>query len=279
MRHRRRPLRGAAVGGDSFANQVTAGARAERRVLTPLQREINGMIRLTLLVAAFLMVVLTVSAVAWRDPFVELVQRLVVVVGLVPQGLLLAIVVAYALGAMRVAGQGALVQQTNAIESLSNVDTFCLDKTGTLTTNRLKLADVRPWDRPRRPAEPAEPFRRQRDDRQQDQRGDRGGAAGREAAGDRRGALLLGAKVECPRLRRERGRCLRAVLGAAHTRPRGYDLRPPGYPSVARSLRAGAPEMLRPHLLQGAHLNGQVDEWAPGARVSCSSPTGRSPSL
>ena len=67
------------VGGNSFANQVTAGARAERRVLTPLQREINGVIRLTLLVAAFLMVVLTVSAVAWRDPFVELVQRLVVV--------------------------------------------------------------------------------------------------------------------------------------------------------------------------------------------------------
>src|SRR5215203_2234310 len=112
--------------------------------LTPLQREINGMIRLMLLVAGFLMVVLTVSAVAYRQAFVELVQNLVVVIGLVPQGLLLAIVIAYALGAMRVAGQGALVQQTNAIESLSNVDTFCLDKTGTLTTNRLQLAEVRP---------------------------------------------------------------------------------------------------------------------------------------
>src|SRR5215204_5140818 len=132
------------IGAASFANQVTAGARAERRVLTPLQREINGMIRLMILVAGFLMVVLSVSAVAYRTPFVELVQNLVVVIGLVPQGLLLAIVVAYALGAMRVAGQGALVQQTNAIESLSNVDTFCLDKTGTLTTNRLQVEDVLP---------------------------------------------------------------------------------------------------------------------------------------
>jgi cation-transporting P-type ATPase E len=67
-----------------------------------------------------------------------------VVIGLVPQGLLLAIVVAYALGAMRVAGQGALVQQSNAIESLSHVDTFCLDKTGTLTTNRLRVEEVLP---------------------------------------------------------------------------------------------------------------------------------------
>src|SRR5919199_597293 len=75
------------IGAASFANQVTAGARAERHVLTPLQREINGMIRLMLLVAGFLMVVLSVSAVAYRTPFVELVQNLVVVIGLVPQGL------------------------------------------------------------------------------------------------------------------------------------------------------------------------------------------------
>src|SRR5829696_3403745 len=37
---------------------------------------------------------------------------------------------------------------------------------------------------------------------------------------------------------------------------------------AARSLRGvyvlGAPEMLRPHLVQGAHLHGQVDEWAAG---------------
>ena len=41
---------------------------------------------------------------------------------------------------------------------------------------------------------------------------------------------------------------------------------------ATRALRGvyvlGAPEMLRPHLLQGAHLNGQVDEWAArGTRV------------
>jgi cation-transporting ATPase E len=61
------------------------------------------------------------------------------VVGLVPQGLFLMIAVTYALGAVRLAGKGALVQQANAIESLSNVDVLCLDKTGTLTTNRLKF--------------------------------------------------------------------------------------------------------------------------------------------
>ncbi len=70
-------------------------------------------------------------------PLPQGVQQATVIVGLVPNGLFVAIAVAYALGAVRIARQGALVQQANAVESLSNVDVLCLDKTGTLTTNKL----------------------------------------------------------------------------------------------------------------------------------------------
>ena len=54
------------------------------------------------------------------------------------------IVVAYALGASTIAKQGALMQQVNAIESLSNIDILCTDKTGTLTANRLLFHEVYP---------------------------------------------------------------------------------------------------------------------------------------
>jgi cation-transporting ATPase E len=56
-----------------------------------------------------------------------------------------AIAAAYAMGAVRMASKGALVQQTNAVESLSNVDVLCLDKTGTLTSGRLVLEELRPF--------------------------------------------------------------------------------------------------------------------------------------
>jgi cation-transporting ATPase E len=52
------------------------------------------------------------------------------------------IAVAYALGAIRILRFGALVQQANSIESLSHVDVLCLDKTGTLTANRLEVEAV-----------------------------------------------------------------------------------------------------------------------------------------
>jgi cation-transporting ATPase E len=255
------------IGKDSFANQVTAGARAERRVLTPLQREINGMIRLMILVAAFLMLVLTVGAIASRDPFVELVQKLVVVISLVPQGLLLAIVVAYALGAMRVAGQGALIQQTNAIESLSNVDTFCLDKTGTLTTNRLRVEDVFPLgiDRDDLRARLSDFVASATTTNKTSE------AIAEALPGERQQAI-----DEVPFSSARKWSALvfggREGANSAETpASEATDDASANLPAT-RPLRGvyvlGAPEMLRPHLLPGAELNGQVDEWAArGLRV------------
>ncbi len=132
------------IGSDSFAYQLTAGAREYRRVLTPLQRQISIVVRGLVIVAISLAILLFLSFAIEDKPFDTMVQDTAVVISLVPQGLLLMITVAYALGAVRIANKGALVQQINAVESLSNVDVLCLDKTGTLTTNRIQLRQIIP---------------------------------------------------------------------------------------------------------------------------------------
>src|SRR5207302_7247809 len=127
------------VGSESVAGQLTAGTRTFRRVWTPLQRTINSIIQSLLLVALYIESVLILYALANRASIVDLVSMSVVVVGIVPIGLLLASSVAYGLAALQIAGKNALVQRLSAIESLSNVQVLCLDKTGTLTTNALVL--------------------------------------------------------------------------------------------------------------------------------------------
>jgi cation-transporting ATPase E len=130
------------IGAASLANQITAGARSFRRVLTPLQQQINLVIRVVLLLALYLQLLVTFNALINVVPFRESVGQATILAGLVPNGLFLAIAVAYALGAVRMLRFGALVQQGNAIESLSHVDVLCLDKTGTLTANRLRVANL-----------------------------------------------------------------------------------------------------------------------------------------
>jgi cation-transporting P-type ATPase E len=90
------------VGHASLGNQITAGARAFRRVLTPLQRAIYLVIRLVLLIAAYLEFLLLVRSVLSNTDIAGNVQNATVVAGLVPNGLFLSISVAYALGAVRI---------------------------------------------------------------------------------------------------------------------------------------------------------------------------------
>ena len=133
------------VGEDSLANKLTANARAYRRMVTPLQRQIGLAVRLILFMVIYLQILLVANNLLNAVPLPTGVAMATVFVSLVPNGLFLSIAIAYALAAVRMVNFGALLQQSNAVESLSNVDVLCLDKTGTLTTNKLHLDQVVAW--------------------------------------------------------------------------------------------------------------------------------------
>jgi cation-transporting ATPase E len=133
------------VGEESMANKMTANARAYRRMVTPLQRQIGLAVRLILFMVIYLQILLLANSLLNAVPLPMGVAQATVFVSLVPNGLFLSIAIAYTLAAVRMVRFGALLQQSNAVESLSNVDVLCLDKTGTLTTNKLQLDQVVAW--------------------------------------------------------------------------------------------------------------------------------------
>ena len=132
------------VGTESFANKLTASARAFRVVKTPLQRDVDFVIRLLMGFATLIGFLMLISVLLYAVPLMRSVQMASVIAGLVPNGLFFMVIVAYALGALRIVQRGALIQQSNSVESLSNVNVLCMDKTGTLTANRIVFADVSP---------------------------------------------------------------------------------------------------------------------------------------
>ena len=132
------------VGEKSFANRLTATAREFKVQKTPLQRRLDYIIRLLTLMAIFFGALLFIGAFLSGMPTVASMQSAAVIAGLIPVGLFFITIVSYALGAVRLLDKGALIQVTNAVESLSNVDVLCTDKTGTLTANRIEYRDVVP---------------------------------------------------------------------------------------------------------------------------------------
>jgi len=133
------------VGAESLANKITAKARDFKVTRTPLQKDVNLIVRLVGLLSAVLGGLLMIEAARANLSAVERVQMMAVVMGMIPQGLIFLVTLTYALGAVRIAGKGALVQRSNAVESMSNISVLCLDKTGTLTTNQIKVHALYAW--------------------------------------------------------------------------------------------------------------------------------------
>jgi H+-transporting ATPase len=72
---------------------------------------------------------------------------LILLLGSVPMALPAVLTVVQANGARELAGKSVLVTRLDSIEDAASVDVLCLDKTGTITENRLSVADAIPFSR------------------------------------------------------------------------------------------------------------------------------------
>src|SRR4051794_33345012 len=136
-----------AVGADTFANRILAQAKGHRDVRTPLQSDIGkAFVAVAVLIVLSALVVVLSFQASSVDAAHETVFAAAVLVTLVPQGLALMLTVTYAAAAVRISRLGALAQRQSAIEAMSRIDTFCSDKTGTLTTQRIEFGKVEPID-------------------------------------------------------------------------------------------------------------------------------------
>ncbi|MBX3086694.1 MAG: HAD-IC family P-type ATPase [Anaerolineae bacterium] len=133
------------VGANSTINKLSQTAKAYRQALTPTQKEINRIVQISILGMSLFGPMTIIAGLANHLPPAEIVRNAVVLVtSFVPQGLVLAVTVSLVLGALSISRKQTLVQRTNAVESLANVNVLCFDKTGTLTRNKLSVNQVVP---------------------------------------------------------------------------------------------------------------------------------------
>ncbi|GAB4496726.1 MAG: HAD-IC family P-type ATPase [Saprospiraceae bacterium] len=110
---------------------------------TPLQRQIDRFVRQMLLagLVAFL-VVFAINYAYTSSILTALLFSLAFAMALVPEEIPVAFSTFMALGAYRLTRQKVLVKQPKTVESLGAATVICLDKTGTITENKMSVAEV-----------------------------------------------------------------------------------------------------------------------------------------
>lgn len=133
-----------ALGGDTYASNMLLSARKYKRKRTPLQMETSAVTKLLISFAAVLLLLYLVSKLMLGTftTFLQEVKAAAVILDIVPMALFLLVTLTYMIAAIRMADAGVLLQRSNSVESMSHVNTVCMDKTGTITSNRLVFEDA-----------------------------------------------------------------------------------------------------------------------------------------
>ena len=136
------------VGREAYAAKLADEASKFTLVKSELRSGINKILQFItyLLWPAGLLTIYTqlfTTDVGWRRAVLAMVGALV---PMVPEGLVLMTSIAFAVGVVRLGRRQCLVNELPAIEGLARVDVVCADKTGTLTENGMRVADLKPLD-------------------------------------------------------------------------------------------------------------------------------------
>lgn len=132
------------VGDDNYAVQLVKKAKIKKRASSEMQHTIRRIIKVLGVLIIPIGIMLYFSQQASGNNFSDsLVNTVAGVIGMIPEGLVLLTSISFILGVGRLARKRALVQEMEAIEALARVNVLCLDKTGTITTGKLEVVEVK----------------------------------------------------------------------------------------------------------------------------------------
>ncbi len=134
-------MRVSAIGAQTRMGQIGQSLRSVTLESSPLQLEMG---RLTLRLAGLglvLCLILSGLYVWLRGGWLEgLLAGITLAMAVLPQEFPVILIVFLALGARRISRHQVLTRRLNAIETLGETTVLCVDKTGTLTQNRMALS-------------------------------------------------------------------------------------------------------------------------------------------
>ena len=131
------------IGNETKLGKIGKSLEAIKEEKTPLEIQINDFVKK--IVIAGTVVFLAVWAINYFNSYQlldSLLKALTLAMSILPEEIPMAFTTFMAIGAWRLMKMGIVVKQMKTVETLGSATVICIDKTGTITENKMSLAKI-----------------------------------------------------------------------------------------------------------------------------------------
>src|SRR5579883_2764518 len=137
-----------ATGARSSLGKLQCSLMEGHSIPTPLELKLEELGKQMSILTVIICVLIALLGLFYKyDIWTMLDAGIALAVAAIPEGLPVVATLALAVGTLRMVRAGALIRQLAAVETLGCTTVICVDKTGTLTENKLQVTDIFADDR------------------------------------------------------------------------------------------------------------------------------------
>lgn len=136
------------VGSENYASKIAGDAKYIKKRNSEIMDSIDRIVKIIGFAIVPIGILLFCKQYFLLGDTVQnsVVSTTAAIVGMIPEGLVLLISLAFAVSVIKLSSKKTLVQDMYCIETLARVDTLCLDKTGTITEGTMQVDEFVPFD-------------------------------------------------------------------------------------------------------------------------------------
>ncbi len=132
-----------ATGNQTRLGKIGKSLEDIKEEKTPLEKQINQFVKKMVIVGAIVfLVVWGINFLHSKEILDSLLKALTLAMSILPEEIPVAFTTFMALGAWRLMKMGIVVKKMKTVETLGSATVICIDKTGTITENRMSLAKI-----------------------------------------------------------------------------------------------------------------------------------------
>jgi len=136
-----------AIGKNTQLGKIGSSLNAIEDEKTPLQIQINNFVtKMSIIGLVIFGIVWGINYYNSRELLDSLLKALTLAMSVIPEEIPVAFTTFMALGAWRLMKMGIITKQTKTVETLGSATVICTDKTGTITENKMSLAELYLFD-------------------------------------------------------------------------------------------------------------------------------------